>query len=235
MEEQLKSLLKDKKCFQHLTNRDIEALLRSKTVNDVTTSKLYKELVTLHSFSGSDISLTWNTDGVPLFSSSNYSIWPLQASVNELPIHLRVKNMLLIGLWFGRKPCMNTFLKPFVDESSKLENEGFLFSNEDKPRKVVQLIFCGDAPARALVRNVKQFNGQYGCDWCESPGIAVENGNGPPVRCYPHRTPVVMRTARNQAKYALKASPKNPVKGVKGVATVDLLPVFNPVRGVAAD
>lgn len=66
-------------------------------------------------------------------------------------------------------------------------------------------------------------------------GVAVRNGNGPPVRCYPHRTPVTMRTGHQQAEYALQASPNKPVKGVKGVAVIDLLPSFDPVRGVAAD
>lgn len=31
-----------------------------------------------------DISLTWNTDVVPVFESSGFPIWPLQVQVNEL-------------------------------------------------------------------------------------------------------------------------------------------------------
>ena len=122
---------------------------------------------------------------------------PYKPSINELPPHLRASNLLLMGLWFGEKPYMNTFLKPFVMECSKLENEGFLFGSKSVPRKVVPLLFCGDAPARAMVRNAKQFNGKYGCDWCESPGVTLLTGNGPPTRYYPHRTPVVMLVHRH--------------------------------------
>ena len=92
-----------------------------------------------------------------------------------------------------------------------------------------------DSPARALVRNVKQFNGQHGCDWCEFEGETVVTNNGPPVRYYPYRTPVVMRTARKQATYALEVTAAEPVKGVKGVAVADLLPSFDTVRGTVVD
>ena len=97
------------------------------------------------------------------------------------------------------------------------------------------MCFCGDAPARAIVRNAKQFNGEHGCDWCETPGVTVPTNNGPPTRYYPHRPPVIPRTGRKQARYALQATDKNPVKGVKGITVVDTLPSFDTVRGVTAD
>ena len=63
---------------------------------------------------------------------------------------------------------------------------------------------------------MKQFNGQYGCDWCEFKGEAVVTNNGPPCSYYPYKTPVVMQTARKQAAYALQATAAEPVKGVRG-------------------
>ena len=235
VQQQIEAMLSDSKLYCHLTNRDLETILNCETVNDVTTSSLYKELITRHGFSSNDISLTWNTDGILVFKSSKFSIWPLQASLNQLPMHLRAKNVLLMGLWFGEKTNINTLFKPFVKESTKLQQGGFLFGNEVQPRKVFPLLFCGDAPARAIVRNSKQFNGCHGCDWCECPGVTVPTNKGPPTRYYPHRTPVVVRTAQKQASYALQASPKDPVKGVKGMTIVDLLPTFDTVRGIAAD
>ena len=142
---------------------------------------MYKELVVRHGLNPNDVSLTWNTDGIPTFNSSNFSIWPLQAFVNELPPYLHSKNILLLGLWFGQKPIMNTFLKPFVEECRKLESCGFAYGNEVLPRKVFALLLSADSPARAIVRNVKQFNGQYGCGWCEFEGVSVPNNNAPPL------------------------------------------------------
>lgn len=136
VEQQIKELLSNDKLYNILTNRDLDHIIHTDIVSDVTSSQLYKELVSHHGFSGNDLSLLWNTDGIPVFNSSKYSVWPLQASVNELPPHLRTENMLLVGLWFGDKPCMNTFFKPFVSECRKLQEDGFLYSNEVKPRKV---------------------------------------------------------------------------------------------------
>ena len=101
--------------------------------------------------------------------------------------------------------------------------------------KYLHCCYLADSPARAIVRNVKQYNGMNGCDWCEFEGVAVSNNNGPPLRYYPHRTPVVMHTAAKKAKYALEATPTNPVKGVKGMTYADLLPSFDTVRGTVTD
>jgi hypothetical protein len=63
-----------------------------------------------------NISLTWNTDGIPVFKSSKFAIWPLYFTVNELPYADRISrnNMIVTGLWFGsNKPNMLTYLKPF--------------------------------------------------------------------------------------------------------------------------
>lgn len=65
--------------------------------------------------------------------------------------------------------------------------------------------------------------------------MTVATTHGPPVRYYPHRTPVVMRSSKKQAVYALEATVGNSVKGVKGMTVVDLLPSFDNVRGTVAD
>jgi len=35
------------------------------------------------------VTLTLNTDGIPVFKSSGYSFWPLYLTLNELPFKLR--------------------------------------------------------------------------------------------------------------------------------------------------
>ena len=235
IQQQLESMLSNSNLYKHLTDNNLEHSLNSETIQDVTTCELYKDLINKYGFSTNDISITCNTDGAQVSKSSKFSIWPLQASVNELPAYLRAKNILLIGLWFGGKPHMKTFFTPFADECTKLQKDGFTFGTEHKPRRVYPLLLCADAPARALVRNAKQFNGRYGCDWCETPGEAVPINNGPVVRYYPHRTPIIHRVAAKQAKDALKASASQPIKGVKGITVMDFLPSFDPVRGIAAD
>ena len=72
------------KLYPHLCNRNLEEIINSLFVSDVTSSNMYKELITKHNFSSNDITLTWNTDGIPIFNLSNYAIWPLQATINRL-------------------------------------------------------------------------------------------------------------------------------------------------------
>ena len=235
IQNQIEDILGNARLYPYLTDRNLEASLNSTLVTDIITSYLYKDLITKHGLSPNDITLSWNTDGNPVFNSSNYSIWPLQASLNELPAHLRNKHILLLGLWFGQKPNMNAFLVPFVEECVRLETKGFIFGREILPRKIYALLLSADSPARAIVRNVKQFNGEFGCDWCEFEGVTVTNNSGPPVRYYPYRFPVVMRSARKQAAYAVQATAANPIKGVKGMTVADLLPTFDTVRGTVAD
>lgn len=57
------------------------------------------------------LSVSFYCDGVPIFKSSNFGIWPLQGILNELPPKQRKENIFLIGLWFGTgKPVMTTYV-----------------------------------------------------------------------------------------------------------------------------
>jgi hypothetical protein len=134
----------------------------------------------------SHISIAWNTDGVPVFESSKYNMWPIQGLMNKLPIHLRKKHILLTGLWFGTsKPSLNCFMQPFVSELSRLATVDFNWIAESRViTRFVHAVVCSvDAVARYMVQGIKQFNGKYGCSWCLHPGEQVDKGNGK-VRIY---------------------------------------------------
>ena len=62
IEQQVKEILADEKLYKHLTNRDMCSSMSTGNITDVTSAMLYKELITKHSFSENDLSLTWNTD-----------------------------------------------------------------------------------------------------------------------------------------------------------------------------
>ncbi|KAK3907809.1 Leucine--tRNA ligase [Frankliniella fusca] len=75
------------------------------------------------SFEGSlgplDITLMWNTDGLSLYKSSNYQIWPIYFTINELPPELRHKeeNLILGGIAIGyEQPRPNLLLKHLFEE-----------------------------------------------------------------------------------------------------------------------
>ena len=229
MKDQIKDLLGQDKLKQYLIDRAIATNQTTGVISDITSADLYNDLVENHNFSGNDLSLTWNTDGIPVFESSNYSIWPVQSAINELPPHLREKHILLS---FGtEKPAMNTFLTPFIEECKLLETDGLAFEGNEKQVKVYVHVLSADSPARAIVKNCKQYNGKHGCDWCEFAGETINNG-GPPTRYYPYRGAPKMQTAEKQVEYGLKAIQNGEdVKGVKGPSVVGILSSFDQVRG----
>ena len=53
--------------------------------------------------------------------------------------------------------------------------------------KAVMLISSLNLPARALVSNMKQFNGRYECSWCEIEGKSSPNLQM--ITYFPHCSP----------------------------------------------
>ncbi|XP_077498938.1 uncharacterized protein LOC144110009 [Amblyomma americanum] len=206
-------------------------------VTDITESIGYRKLP----LGPDDVSLTFNTDGVPLFESSSFGIWPLFAQINELPYKDRIKNILLAGLWFGpRKPVMNTFLLPFVKQINELSATGIRWQNS-KGNEKISKVFPGpcttDSVARCELMGMTQFNGKHGCSWCEEPGQVVARGNGH-CRVYPAplSTPK-LRTHESFAQHARKARTKRKKVscGVKTTSVLTLLTYFSFCSGFVVD
>lgn len=67
-----------------------------------------------------------NTDGAQVFKRSQKSLTPIYIMLNELPFNVRMKNILPVGLWFGKsKPNMPVYLKTYVEKmNSKLTDPG---------------------------------------------------------------------------------------------------------------
>lgn len=214
IEDQLKEIVRNK--LQHFV-RPTSNSLSTTTISDITDGAIYKKLQTHER----KITLTLNTDGVQIVKSKSKSLWPIQATVNELPPEERFlsKNILLLGLWYNEKhPEMQILLKPFVLELNKLKSSGMIVDvNQEKINFEVTLI-CGsfDGPAKATVQNLTQHNGYYSCHYCEDRGEAVPvNDSGTLQVRYPFREGV-KRTAKEAISNMKEASQKNnklPVKG----------------------
>lgn len=155
-----------------------------------------------------DILVLWNCDGIPVFNSNNFQIWPIQCQVIELSLKDHQANICIPCLWFGKsKPNMITFL---TAELKELEQTGIKWIDSESVEHTskVHLLLCSsDSVACPLLRNTKQFNGKYGCDFC------LHTGGGP----YVWETPEPpLRTEMDHFRHAMLATPVNPVMGVKG-------------------
>lgn len=73
-----------------------------------------------------------------------------------------------------------------------------------------------DLPGKALVQNILQFNGAYGCGFCEQPGKNLRTVNGGNVRIFPYQNESPnLRTAAACVKYAEDAVETNSVVSIE--------------------
>lgn len=183
MNDQLKLKLEELDIEEKLKHR-FERQCSGNEIKDIYDGKRYKTLSKEGSIlsNKNNFSITFNTDGAPIFKSNKYSIWPIQYYLNELPPSCRYQpeNLMLAGLWFGEKePLMHIFLRPFVQQAVTLEEEGVQWkrssTGEEVTSKVVTLCCCLDTVAKPAVQCLKQFNGYYGCSYCLHPGDLINN------------------------------------------------------------
>ncbi|XP_034143075.1 uncharacterized protein LOC117592904 [Esox lucius] len=194
--------------------------------SDIQSGEEYQKLCDSGVLEKDDLTLIWNCDGAPVFKSSKCSIWPIQCQVIELKPEVRKKHILMSALWFGpSKPSMFTLLTPFVKEASLLETEGIDWQDIQgncHVSKVFVLVCSSDSMARPLLRNTKQFNGFYGCDFCYHKG----------GKSYPYDQPEPpLRNERDHFRHAMSASVNEPVFGVKGPSPLMKLSHFQMING----
>ena len=83
-------------------------------------------------------------------------------------------HLLLGGLWYGSdKPTMKTFLTPLIKSLNQLYDIGVDVSTPNGVRscKAAIVMSTVDLPAKAIMLNMKQFNGKHGCSHCEYEGV----------------------------------------------------------------
>lgn len=206
---QLQQFFKRKTFHQNLYYRFNRTKKHSDNIEDIYDGELYKSYLSGNGFlkNPNNISFMWYTDGVPLFKSSKISIWPMFLSINELPYTERTKqeNMLFAGLWFGKsKPSMASFLKPFHDSLSSIQNQGVQVEcpHCQGTITVKGLLLCGtcDLPAKAIMMNMAQFNGEYGCIKCKQAGSVVPIGKGH-GRVFPFDASLIDGPKRNHDEF----------------------------------
>ena len=129
------------------------------------------------------LELSFNIDGLPLFKSSQNSLWPvLCALVNVKPV-----TVFPVVLTYGKsKPDDLSFLEDIIRDLEYVLQNGIRFGNRTLS-VVLRCIVC-DAPARAFVRGTKLYSGYFGCDKCCQEGKWIGR------LTYPDVVGVVLRT-----------------------------------------
>ncbi|XP_071509828.1 uncharacterized protein [Diadema antillarum] len=237
LKSQIKALFERNDIGAHLSYRNTRQKAKQNNIEDIYDGKFYKEMMEPEQPlpDPNNYSYSFNSDGMPIFQSSKYSIWPLYIMINELPPHLRNKNLILAGVWFGKnEPKMEIFLEKFTSEAEKLSNEGVSWKQGDEVilSKFFPMCCCADAPARSAMQNSIKFNGYSGCGLCYHPGKNVDTVVKYPVDVcdYSDRTDQEMLDDMAQA-----IDEQRSVRGVKGPSPLINLSHFRICWGFPAD
>ncbi|XP_043476020.1 uncharacterized protein LOC122507401 [Leptopilina heterotoma] len=211
--------------------------------NDIYDGKLYRKFV--NSLNEEDkhnyATVSFNTDGAPLFESSSCTIWPIYLMLNELPFNVRSIELILVGLWFGKdKPNMSSFLLPFVQSMNNLATKGVacIINNVECIIKIFALVCCVDAAARAPVQGFIKYNGKYGCGQCLHPGKWIKKSKNVRQGCI--KFPLLKEAVKDRSLSTTKrhtetATEKKPVFGVKTRSPLLDLLAFDLIRGCVPD
>ena len=114
-----------------------------------------------------NIQIQLNMDGLPLFRSSSSQFWPILARL----VNVGMDTPFIVGLFYGNSKPSNVadYLKPLIDELTILMKDGLIYM-EHAFRILVSSVIC-DSPAKAFIKNVKQYSGYHGCDKCSQNGV----------------------------------------------------------------
>ncbi|KAK3907152.1 Superoxide-generating NADPH oxidase heavy chain subunit B [Frankliniella fusca] len=235
MEDQLRALLEN--CLSEETIIDTRSRKKINQHNyeDLFDGAFYKKYV-----SAEFLTLNFFIDGVQIGTTTKTSAWPILDSLNELPLHLRRKYLMMASVWLSKKkPKCNEYLKPFVQECSKLQTEGVHYKRNGKNlvQKFKVCVCVSDSVARPLLRNCNQFNGKCGCGLCYHPGIRMAFGRGF-IRSYStHERIYPLRTHEETMFYARQAEQTavKHIKGIKGQAILSDIPGFDIVKQLDPD
>lgn len=246
--EQLSNFFKRPNFTKLLQQRFSRKKSSANNIEDIYDGELYKSLSkdggVLSDRFPHNISFTLNTDGVPLFKSSKFSIWPVYLMINELPFKQRkqCENMVFCGLWFGdSKPFMGSFFRPIHKSLKKLEEEGInvTINNENVNCKAFLICSTADLPAKSTLMNMTQFNGAFSCSRCFEKGETFKTSSGGSVHIFPFNRELPFgreRTTKDCMQDAIKAvHSKKTVNGIKGPSFLMTLKYYDFIKGASID
>ncbi|KAA0708859.1 hypothetical protein E1301_Tti011794 [Triplophysa tibetana] len=111
----------------------------------------------------STLELSFNIDGLPIFKSSRTHLWPILCA-----IHLNPISVFPVTLTLGpTKPKDLEFAEEAINDIQELLDNGL-----DGKNIRIRCFVC-DAPARAMVKKIKQYSGYFGCDKCTQKGTWI--------------------------------------------------------------
>lgn len=115
-----------------------------------------------------NVDLVLTLDGVPLSNSGSQQLYPLQIYIENFKSRKMMNNFVIVktvSIWDSDNPTdVDLLMIPLLIEMLELQS-GFKTAWSNRTKLSIK-IFIADAPCRAKVLKVLQFNGKYPCHRC---------------------------------------------------------------------
>ena len=125
-------------------------------------------------------------------------MYAILCQIAELPPKIRSSYKNIVPLMFivGNCPNFNIIFETFLQKLKNTIENKVSITIEKNEFNIQLCAFVADAPARAKVLNINQFNGKNGCFHCLNPGINLSQKGNKRVYLtqeYPRRTNDIYR------------------------------------------
>ncbi|CAF0773384.1 unnamed protein product [Rotaria sordida] len=180
------------------------------------------------------VTVMLHTDGAPVTKIKGKSLWPIQATLCEIPPPLRdhKQAIMIFGAWLGiHHPDRNLLWKNVVNQIQQLfKDEIIVTINKQQLKYIVRIqLITFDLPALASNCNIVQYNGYNACPYCQMTGKAVDK-----QVMYPHSPiPCPPKTTDDYRRYGTLNSSSTITMGIKGPSPLTDILLF-PIQ-VAID
>lgn len=123
-----------------------------------------ENILQVQDFNSTKINLICNVDGLPLFKSSAYQVWPILCQFGYF-------KPFVVGLYGGKiKPCASELLADFAEELKTFKQPEEILG---KVFNISLFAITCDAPGRALLKGTVEHSGYYACERCNLTGFSV--------------------------------------------------------------
>ncbi|XP_065662721.1 uncharacterized protein LOC136085350 [Hydra vulgaris] len=124
-----------------------------------------KTILKRSAYNCDEIKLLFNVDGLPIFKSSRYQLWPITSQFSAFLL-------LLPYMVVRKKPNPIEFLTNFTHKLKELHNKTLVLCGKSYYVSIFA-IPCG-SPARSLLKGIVQHSGYYACERCDEAIVSVK-------------------------------------------------------------
>ncbi|CAF3949437.1 unnamed protein product [Rotaria sp. Silwood1] len=204
-----------------------EYYIRSKDILscDVINGSLYERL---GNTSQRQLTIILHTDGAPVTKIGGKSLWPVQATILEIPPPIRdhISAVMVFAAWLsGSHSSRELLWNSIVEQIHNLYNNGIIIKLHDNTKIKfnirIQLITF-DLPALAFNCNIVQLNGYDACPFCKIHGYSI----GKQIFDVYSQTPSSDKTDHDYIQLSMPNRPRLRSSSIKGSIPLTKIMLF---------